>query len=148
MNFFSGKYDYVHTEDWKTSLIAMEFCTFSNEQWMYIFAERFNCFVVRLKTTSLEICLQLLICCWWTGCCPAACSSLFWICLFQWCTIVQKHFSFFRNQIRIPRTSTLRSEFCYFVQHCQVHPSSNKNLLSNWPMLEWCHENDWWWFLW
>ena len=104
--------------------------------------------VVCLKTTSLEICLQLLICCWWTGCCPAACSSLFWICLFQWCIIVQKHFSFFRNHIRIPRTSTIRSEFCYFVQPCQVHPSSNKNLLSKWPMLEWCHENDWWWFLW
>ena len=65
--------------------------------------------------------------------------------MMHYCT---KTFFIFRNQIRIPRTSTISSEICYFVQPCQVHPSSNKNLLLKWPMLEWCHENDWWWVSW
>ena len=68
--FFSGKYDYVHTEDWKTSLIAMEFCTFSNEQWMYIFAERFECFGnadCLLLYVSKQLLLKFACSCWYVA---------------------------------------------------------------------------------
>ena len=105
---------------------------------MFIFAKRFECNVellyISMKTTSLEICLQLEICCWSMNWLISSCllDAILNFVFSNDALLYKNIFLFFRNQIRIPRT-TVRSDVCYFVFPCQVQPSSNKNLLSNWP---------------
>ena len=105
--------------------------------WMFIFAKRFECNVellyISMKTTSLEICLQLEICCWSMNWLISSCllDAILNFVFSNDALLYKNIFLFFRNQIRIPRT-TVRSDVCYFVFPCQVQPSSNKNLLSNW----------------